>query len=619
MMVRTMKLKMKNSIPILFIPIIFLWVSCISMPVDKGLLSCDVETYNKPLPANENLFYAVKAGNLKTVKQILNKRVNINVADRLGQSILMWAGWNGHYEVLEYLLQFDAAQKKKSSYPLNYKTESKEHYNPLFCLIMSNSMQTGNTLKAMELLINSEKNVTGTYQLLEKEDSFNENILHKAVRSGTPEYLMFFIEQLEKIDPTKVLLKKLLEKKNTSLETPLVLAVKLQNAKMVKILIDRGANILERDNLDRGLSVLALNEGHGNYYVYLAVMQAKLKYALENEKTVKEKQGRAHLRTDSELEQIFTSYTVRSPFKTTYNRFKDPDVLNPEQLEDTAYQETIKRFFNLIFKADNREALAAIKTVVKENPYVMQERIKDEETDTEKTALQISIENGNDDLFITLFESANRNQIPKISQGYGDYLICAILYSRSRIIEKLLEYNKNSRLPEKIMSPMHYFTVELPIHSNHTPLPLVQFLRTDELRNNAELLDSMLIYYQPEYKNTHYTKQVYEEALRHNDEQLIELLYESSNTKSDFYELYEIYDGLYVHFVLLERNFFKALQMFLENSKFDKEEYNYKYKDKNNKEYTFQELLDERKNEPEVEKIIEYLKSVKLYKEKTTQ
>ena len=74
-----------------------------------------------------------------------------------------------------------------------------------------------------------------------------------------------------------------------------------------------------------------------------------------------------------------------------------------------------------------------------------------------------------------------------------------------------------------------------------------------------------------------------------------------------------------MHIVLLERKFFKALQMFLENSKFDKEEYNYKYKDKNNKEYTFQELLDERKNEPEVEKIIEYLKSVKLYKEKTTQ
>ena len=621
---RTMKLKMsgtmktkadlKNSI-LIFIPIVFFCFSCSSMPVDKGLLSCDVETYYKPLPANEDLLYAVKAGDLKTVKQILNKRVNINVADRLGQSAIMWAGWNGHYEVLEYLLNFDAEQRKKSYYPLNYKTESKEQYNPLFCLIMSNSMQTSNTLKAMELLINNEKNLTKNYKLLEKEDSFNENILHKAVRSGTPEYLMFFIEQLEKIDPSKVLLKKLLEKKNTSLETPLVLAVKLQNAEMVKILIDNGADILQRDNLDRSLSVLALNNGRGNYYVYLTVMKAKLRYALEEEKSISEKniieKERKYPRTDDDLDRALKACTVSVSFWTTYNRFTDTKVIKEEQLEDSGYKDTIKHFFDLIFQADSGKSLDVIKTMIKENPYVMQ--VHDKEGSTGKSALQISIESGNEDLFTTLFEYTNRNQIPIIRE-YGDYLICAILNKQLRIIEKLLEYNKNSRLPEKIMSPHNHFNSALSM-TPHKPtgLPLVQFLRTDELRTNAELLDSMLIYYQPAYaNNSNYAGQVYSEALRYNDERLMELLYECSNEGEGFYKIKTVSGSDNpVHFILLEKNFFKALNMFLRNSTFN---YNHKCKDKNNKEYTFQELLDERKDEPEVEKIIEYLKSVKLYK-----
>ena len=71
-------------------------------------------------------------------------------------------------------------------------------------------------------------------------------------------------------------------------------------------------------------------------------------------------------------------------------------------------------------------------------------------------------------------------------------------------------------------------------------------------------------------------------------------------------------DGSPVHIVLLEKNFFTALNMFLKNGTFN---YNYKYKDKNNNEYTFQDMLDERKNEPEVAKIIEYLKSTGLYEE----
>lgn len=608
-----MKLKMKNSL-LIFIPIVFFCFSCSSMPIDKGLLSCDVKTYNKPLPANKDLFDAVKAGDLKTVKQTLNKSVNINVADRLGQSILMWAGWNGNYEIVEYLLNFDAKQRKKSYYPLNYKTESKEKYNPLFCLIMSNKMQTHNTLKAMELLINNEHNLTGNYQLLEKEDSFNENILHKAVRSSYPEYLTFFIEQLEKIDPSKVLLKKLIDKKNTSSETPIVLAVKLQNKEMVKILIDNSADILQRDNLDRSLSVIALDEGRGNYWVYLAVMQAKLRYALEEEKNTSE-QERKYPRTDHDLDRALKACTASSPFWTTYNRFKDTKILKEEQLEDSSYKDTIKRFFDLIFQADNRTSLEVIKTMIKENPYLMQ--VHDKEGNTKKTALQISIENGNEDLFTTLFEYTNRNQIPKISGVYGDYLICAILNKQQRIIEKLLEYNKNSRLPKEIMSPYHHFNKALSMSSyKPTGLPLVQFLRTDELCKNAELLNSMLIYYQPAYAdNPNYAGQVFSEALRHNDEQLIELLYECSIKGEVFYKIKKVSSSdSPVHFVLLEKSFFKALNMFLQNSTFD---YNHKYTDKNNKEYTFQDMLDERKSEPEVAKIIEYLKSEGLYKEIT--
>ena len=81
-------------------------------------------------------------------------------------------------------------------------------------------------MECMELFLEREP------KLLTMTDQYNENCLHKAIRSGTKEYLNFFLERLKKTKNSK-----LVEQVNTFSETPLVLAVKLRQAEMTKILI----------------------------------------------------------------------------------------------------------------------------------------------------------------------------------------------------------------------------------------------------------------------------------------------------------------------------------------------------------------------------------------------
>ena len=70
-----------------------------------------------------------KTGDLNSVNEALSQNAKINVADRLGQTALMWASWNGHSTVIKRLIQFNddrVVNKKKKYEPLNYETVSKE-------------------------------------------------------------------------------------------------------------------------------------------------------------------------------------------------------------------------------------------------------------------------------------------------------------------------------------------------------------------------------------------------------------------------------------------------------------------------------------------------------------
>ncbi|MGP1576588.1 MAG: hypothetical protein ACTTH7_03715 [Treponema sp.] len=103
---------------------------------------------------------------------------------------------------------------------------------------------------------------------------------------------------------------------------------------------------------------------------------------------------------------------------------------------------------------------------------------------------------GNTDLFTAVFQALAMHTVKKVTPGYGDYLVYAIINNKPQIIEKLLAYNQNTSgsVTEKLMDPRHTFAPDFSKNSTHpTHKPVVQFLRTKDLRNNAELLKNSCI------------------------------------------------------------------------------------------------------------------------------
>lgn len=664
--------KLKNKL-LIFCVAGIAFASCKTIPLSKGLFDCNIEKYNKPKAANIELFNAAKAGDLAGVKHALEKgKADINAADRLGQSAFMWACWNGNADVIDYMLKYDAEHrdgtKRKSKRAfLNYGAENKEKYNALFCLLMSNSMQPHKTLECMSRLLENEAKFTKKNKLLLKQDDFNETILHKAVRSGSADYLEFLIGKLKNADgkpdsgkanakdgrDKNLLFTELLEKKNKSSETPLILAVKLQNAEAAKILMDNGADILVKDTYggsEKTLSVLAFYRERGNFRTYLAVMKEKLKrYEQERseqaEKAAKSgsknsdagdntKQHYKYTRTDAALKEELEKYHADTQYWDVYNKFTGASgkkVINPDELESEHYTEKAAYFFSLFGKENiSAESIDEVKRMLKESPYLVQEDYFDSYTNTTKSALQMSIENGNTDLFAAIFQSLDMNTVKQVSPGYGDYLICAIINNKPQIIEKLLAYNQNpsGSITEKLMASRHTFAPEFSRNTGEpTPNPVVQFLRTADLRNNTELLKKVFVYYESQFTNPNYAGQVYKEALKHGEDFVL-FLYRASSTNSSFddteeaareYKFYRVdkIDGRPVQFILLEKNYMDALQLFMENSQFKSGWY--AYTDTQGATQTVAEKLEQLFDEPRAQKLIDWMKMNILPKENSAE
>ena len=556
----------------------FLFISCVSVIETDGLLECDTDKYpvNAGNTSNLDLFNAAKTGYIAGVRLALNNHANINVSDRLGQSALMWACWNGSSNIIDYMLNFDSEQrnKKKKIKYLDYKAESKEKYNPLFCLIMSNSIQTEKAKSCMKLLVEKSELYEKRPVLLTKEDAYNENILHKAIRSGNSEYLDFFLKELQK----RKILDTFLEKRNKDSETPLILAVKQQEPEMIEILIKNGADISATyklsDGEEKSLSILAFNEGNGNFQTFLKVMQARLSKHDSNSK------GDAKLnREDTKLRKKLEQYKANTDYWSVYNKFIDLSVTKPEDLDVDTYKTKENKFFKIIQRYEVSESdIKQIKEMLKESPYLLESRYFYEQNNEYKTALQISIEKGNLDLFELILKYTNPYKIQPVSSGYSDYLICAIINNQPEMVEYLLSYRKKTseQMIERLMSSNHHFDSDLVemTSSETTGIPLVQFLRTEDLCNYSNLLDEVLAYYRPAYHNNpNYAGQVYQEVIDNHDENLLLLLYKFSNDGEDFYNVKMIKNSKGVNSpvesVLIDKNYVNALRQFYENSESD--------------------------------------------------
>lgn len=578
--------------------LLVLLAGCSSIPRTNGLLECDTDKFQKK--ADVSLFNAAKAGDIQNLREALSDKANMNAADRLGQTALMWACWNGHEEIIQELVRYNDslfAEKKKRREPLKYSALSKEKYNALFCLVMSTSLRKNAALSCMELLLEKEP------QLLFMSDQYNETCLHKAVRSGNEEYLTFFLDRLKKEKKEKMA--KMIEQKNSFSETPLILAVKLQQLDMVHKLVEL-SDMSVRDAYGKSLPVIAFDGGQGNYNVYLAVMKERLRRIVEEEKQASEhtEKARTQLREDAELFEALNAANNMStaayitPFYVVYNKFKN-GALIPEELDDDFFHEAETKFFSLLTK--NSVTQADIQTVKEQlygMPALMQSRQYVANHDMRKTVLQLCIENGNADLFRAVFKELKMNRVPAVANGFGDYLVCAIVNGRADIIRTLLEYNASGRMcPQELMASYHTFSPDL--SDFKTGNPVVQFLRTDSLRNDKMLLKDILSYYKTEFSNNpNYAGHIFEAALNCNDEQFVLRFAEYKG----FYCIEKVFSGRPLQFELFERNYFETLKAFIEygNLKFE-------WKDTKHGGITFKSLLEDRKNEPPAAEILDLL------------
>ena len=167
------------------------------------------------------------------------------------------------------------------------------------------------------------------------------------------------------------------------------------------------------------------------------------------------------------------------------------------------------------------------------------------------------------------------------------------------------------------MAPWHNFA---PVFSENTgeptQNPVVQFLRTADLRNNTELLKKVFVYYESQFTNPNYAGQVYKEALKHGEDFVL-FLYRASTTngafddtaeaarEDKFYKVDKI-DGRPVQFILLEKNYMDALQLFMKNSRFKSGWYT--YTDTKGSAQTIAEKLEQLFDEPHAQNLIDWLK-----------
>ncbi len=236
------------------------------LEIFKYLLSQNVPTKGSDNNKNTILFYAIKGNDLEIIKLILEKNININQLNKMGASAVCYIDKDTKPEIVEYLIKkgLKINTKYKIVNRLNKKKYFKER-NLLFYAIKSQN------LKLIEFLIS--KKVNFSTSLFEQYDNSKKKMFFYILHYGNLKIIKLFIEanintKLSKLD-IKILVGKYIKEQNYILlkfiiddlkydikglkfgkdnrYNALTYAIKYQNYKMVKLLIDYG---FETDEID---------------------------------------------------------------------------------------------------------------------------------------------------------------------------------------------------------------------------------------------------------------------------------------------------------------------------------------------------------------------------------
>jgi len=171
-------LRIKTLLPIVLV-VLMVMISCSSTYTGSlGVFDIDSRFYSnaKKHRANYDLFYAVKRSDTAGVREALKDRANPNVADSFGQSVLMWASWNGMPDIVQILIT-----NKKSP---NINQKSQNGYTALLCAAYAGRPDI------FRMLVDKRADIRAT-------DKNNETILHKAVKSGNVEMVKYILNNMD--------------------------------------------------------------------------------------------------------------------------------------------------------------------------------------------------------------------------------------------------------------------------------------------------------------------------------------------------------------------------------------------------------------------------------------
>jgi ankyrin repeat protein len=203
------------------------------------------------LRKSANLFYAVKSNQPNEVETYLLKNANPTLHDGLDQNTLMWACWNGNYEMVVKLFEY----KEEAGVPWirriisprpNTNKKNRFGYTALFCAAY------GGNWEIIDYLVKKGAKVINI------QDNNKENILHKIAKSNNTECLSKFIDRLTGVNTEwnrldnknisenfkKESMALLINEQDKTGYTPLHYAVLGGNVRMVDLLLKNGADIM---------------------------------------------------------------------------------------------------------------------------------------------------------------------------------------------------------------------------------------------------------------------------------------------------------------------------------------------------------------------------------------
>ncbi|MCL2192787.1 MAG: ankyrin repeat domain-containing protein [Treponema sp.] len=441
--------------PILALFVVF-FVSCGTVPTNPH----DQTGWDRsrfPRRVDGLLFYAVRNRSYGDVRELLSRRnpPNTNVSDRLGQSVLMWASWNGDLNIVRALLGHNPQRGRQR---LDTSVVSGLGYNALFAFVMSDNIdpQTEDARSILKDMIRRDPGI------LRLTDYYGETIFHKLARSNWQNAFNNYFEIITGFmdnDKRQELLNLESRRGFSPLELAVELATRSDEAGMgtsrrdtlwlIDALINEIGNgitindLYPGENRNHRLAVTAFNSGAGNLQAFIRIFRGKMMsdsvsdstFTRDNEAFVAAYRSVLHI-ADREFS------ANRTLFIQIYNWYVGGAVFDPRYLYPPAFYDARDRIFYL---ARGRMDDAAIRREFFDRlrydfPIARHMSIVDTRDNRQRPLLQFVIENPHVDIrtFEYFFSQIVLHELPLLGNGFGDYLNVAMVSRRKDIMHSLL-------------------------------------------------------------------------------------------------------------------------------------------------------------------------------------